>query len=114
MSTNEPQLYQSDDCTDLTTTESPRHFFRNKRGYEFISGEYADEVASHSRLLAVAEYGFEAATNADHVHHELPAKVNLREAVTPADADEHARRHASGTGYRFASDVLRRWGSDGG
>lgn len=110
MSSTETPTQESSDSTEIETSDSAPDWFRNSRGYEFVSGDDPDEIVSHSRLLAVAEFGFEAVKEADQTHHRLPAKISTPSAVVPVTASEHARHHASADEpYETPAQVFDRW-----
>lgn len=70
--------------------------FRVKDGYECwqtLVGEITRQVQVH-RLLAVAEYGFDAVCEID-VHHKNSIKWDNRpENIEPKDRSQHVRDHA--------------------
>lgn len=53
-----------------------------------------EEMKVHT-LLAIAEFGFEAVAEADHIHHEINLPyANWHENLRLYSASEHANRHA--------------------
>jgi hypothetical protein len=70
-------------------------FLMNPNGYILI--KTGNEQVRHHRLVAVAEHGYEAVVEKDHVHHVdgtpwLDFGLNLQ----PVTASEHARIHSDG------------------
>ena len=68
------------------------------KGYEIIKHSYERErwECKHHRLIAVAEYGFDAVADS-YVHHKIPIPwLNYRENLEVFDShSEHAKHHNS-------------------
>lgn len=74
-------------------SDKPASFYTTEKGYEvWACGNYGDYVKVH-RLLAVAEYGFEA-LNGNVVHHKNKTPWDNRAAnVEVMDPVEHTKHH---------------------
>lgn len=76
----------------------------NGEGYEEIDGTDAEGTIYHHRLLAVAEYGIEALTTDDDVHHKTSVGwYNTRENVRIENWYEHRTSHLE-NGRNIAGD----------
>lgn len=76
----------------------PAHYHTNNRGREVwvdnTGGEY--NIVLVHRLLAVAEYGFEAVAD-NHIHHKKNIPwLNTPDNIVPKDPGEHLRDHLTG------------------
>jgi transposase len=72
------------------------NYYTNDRGYPLWKagvGNGEEKVVYVSRLLAVAEYGFDAVVDKE-VHHEIPIPwLNTPDNLIPLDKKEHWNQH---------------------
>ena len=86
---------------------SSAYLWCDGRGREYV-GEGGSEgaIVRLAKLTAVAEHGFDAVSEADHIHHHLYADdpddnvdkihVNAPRFLEPVDRDEHLTIHREG------------------
>lgn len=79
------------------------------QGYHYVRGEDGGTTTIH-RLVAVAEYGYEAVAGKDVHHKDGVLCLNSRENIEPVSKEDHTRKHIEAEygdrAYRD-EDVLR-------
>ena len=84
-------------------------FYTRTDGYEEISTTHDREYERflHHRLIAVAEYGYEAVVD-NHVHHALEIPwANWREVLDVVSPAEHREKHARKSRERGEADTFQ-------